>query len=461
MSFSKGQRARLNRRLELQSTAKIQRIRESFRASAVSTRCALLEPSIRSYGSPRTRRKLDVEEDHVIALQTMTPYPQSKMDLLDDLEDIHTNIPLSNSTTSLAARVSLDRQPSRAWGTSVFALRETTSGGRGRRSSSSSSSSSHLFPTNEEIKRQEQNEIDQMAATSKTAPEQQRIEYSAFTQSLIERTHSRLYDEPKYVQMTKRVMGYHDDERTNKVLANMSKMEEKYSDSLGGLSLHDLGQHNSSFDPFESQRDYFDIERELPYLDDNEEEDEEEEEEKEEKEKDLNDRERFNDDRVQQQHKTWTKGVPTVFVTGTLISTDGAYNRNDEPRVSHHERLGMTMKTNDNSGAKASSFRQRAKHLEQSVVGIVAPSSPGVVHKHMKLPLRMGAPSLDGHERQPQHDSNSVMSEGKQNQWELSSFAHAHTFRDSLKSPMKRADSTKRVSFMHRSNMSSLPMSIL
>ena len=98
---------------------------------------------------------------------------------------------------------------------------------------------------------------------------------------------------------------------------------------------------------------------------------------------------------------------------------------------------------------------------EQSVVGIVAPSSPGVVHTHRKLPLRMGAPSLDGHERQPQHDSNSVMSEGKQNQWELSSFAHAHTFRDSLKSPMKRADSTKRVSFMHRSNMSSLPMSIL
>ena len=180
------QRQRKNRQLELHSMASIQNIRESLRESAISTKCALLEPSIRTYGSPKTRRKIDVEADHLIALQCMSPYPKSKLDLLDDLEDIHTNVPLSNSTSQLQSRISLDRNndKQRQWGTSVRALRE--------------------HETKEEQHHRQQLEMDAQSKHSPQAPLQHRIEYSSYTQSLIERTHSRLYDEPKYISMTKR-----------------------------------------------------------------------------------------------------------------------------------------------------------------------------------------------------------------------------------------------------------------
>ena len=468
-------RARLSRKLELQATARHQSIRESLRESAVSTKCALLEPAIRSYGSPRTRRKRDVEEDHVIALLSMSPYPVSKLDLLSDFEDIHTNVPLTSSTALLANNVHRGDSARRTqekglWSTSIRAQRETNR-----------NDDANLHFTAEEINQREQKELEHELNQTPQAPEQRRIQYSTYTQSLIERTHAKLYDTPKYISMAKRAMGIEDGARTNKVLAHVSRIEESkhssssssssFSTSMGGLSVGDLNQHdgaerfadNNTHTPyltnnysqqqqqqrtsFSNGHDYFATERELPLLEDVDDDA-----------SDIFDR----------QHR-WTKGMPAVYVGGATISTDGAFGRRDEPRVQGEGKLHMSTHTDPTHTVDASQYRQRATWLTQQVHGNSAPVSPGIVHLHKKPHLRPGAPSLDGHERlQAYSDSGGGMGsraveqkEGQHNEWEVQSRAHALTFHDSINSPRKNADASKRIVYLHQTNRNGLSMSLL
>ena len=439
MSKTTGRKNRLNRKLKLHSMAAIQQIRENLRESAISTKCALLEPSIRTYGSPRTRRKRDVEGDHAIALQCMSPYPVSKLDLLDDLEDIHTNVPFTTTSSTGAAletRARLDTAPSRAWG-KTFRETETSRSNRYSR-----------YETKEETHQHEQKAMDLEFSKQRHAPEQKKIEYSTYTQSLIERTHSRLYDEPKYISMTKRALGIKEDEKAEQVLADVSRIEQKRSmlhdandTSFLGLSLRDL-DHQDSYSTF-GRRDYFDVESELPLLTADQREQSLER-------SNYSNYSTYSGDAIEGEYRQtalWTKGAPAVYAPGAIISTDGVYGRQDEPRVQIRDgdwlRLGMSRQSNKHHNVvNASTYRQRAQHLADDIRCNVAPSSPGVVYLHTR--------------------TTSVSDESeRKNVWETVSRANALSFRDGLQSPMKRADSSARVMFLHQRNNNTLRMSIL
>jgi hypothetical protein len=434
------ERARLERQLELRSTARRQAIRESLRESAVSTKCALLEPSIRTYGSPRTRRKFDVEEDHAIAVLSMSPYPVSKLDLLDDLADISNYVPINNSLTSSSAGSSSssswrdgEEKEQAMWGTSIRAYRE---GGVREQD----------ILTDEEIHRREQKKLNEALNNTPQAPEQRRIQYSNYTQSLIERTHSKLYDMPKYISMAKRAMGIEDDEETDRVLADVSRIEKERSrlnetnrvsctavchSSLfsSNLTVEDLtnGEEVENMEKvwcgsrYLSGGDYFDTDNELPLLEDDSYDDDDDYDES------KNHSRITRSNQKNKLHK-WNKGAPSVYTTGATVSTDGVYGRKDEPRVQGESRLELLGSANVSASASKNS-NWKGKFCLQA-----APSTPGIVHKHIKPNLQMGAPSLDGHEM-----NSYLQNEGKESKWEIISRAHALTFRDSITSPRATA----------------------
>lgn len=210
-------KARFTNRFESVSRNRRRRIQEQLRFSAVTSKASLLHPSIRSYGSPRIRRKREVEQDTEFALSFMSPYPNTACDILDDVDALHgvARIPkeavsgatarrsnfaapllrshLREQTTSNA----LDASPQTVWGVNARQFQKPRP--------QIIEEKTQYEEKREEIDSQQESIKE---ALKKLEPHGDET-YSRLTKSLILRTNKKLYDAPSglYMDMTKRALG--------------------------------------------------------------------------------------------------------------------------------------------------------------------------------------------------------------------------------------------------------------